>query len=422
MSGAIFRTDLSWPAIVADELGFTPRSATRPTSHPTVRAASRWTWSGWPASSTARRARPSAGPRCSGPPGGSAATWTRSRTTGSGGRAARSPPTGPVFHNLAVYGWALLDALVLDADRLQARIAAHPPRDNVIDQLVENDNDRAAWSVAQRAAGGRRDGPHRPGGRGRPRRGGRRRSARDRDPGRHARRQQRARRGRPPGRLLELGRLPGPDRRRAARGRGLVHRVPALALRGRLGRAGRGDPRHPGPPRDRRHRAGGDHPADHPRRRDQGPARVAVLPLLHAALDHRRGLRPATATRTSPRTRPGPSTRPSTPTTRRSSTPSGPLAPTASTGACSTWAALLDSLATRRYIDRPATPGRPGGRPTSCRRSCSRSTPCRTRGSSAPDRRAAPTAACSPSTACTRRPSATGSSPRRSSGSWTTPG
>ncbi len=88
-------------------------------------------------------------------------------------------------------------------------------------------------------AGGRRDGPHGPRGRGVPRRGGRQRSARDRDPGRHARRQQRARRGGPPGRLLELGRLPGPDRRRTARGGGLVHRVPALALRGRVGRAGR---------------------------------------------------------------------------------------------------------------------------------------------------------------------------------------
>ena len=248
MSGAIFRTDLSWPAIVADELGFTPLPL------PHLRA-------------TRRSGRPPARPRAAGPlhrphggpdpqlergarapPGGSAATWTRSRTTGSGA-GSKVPAHRP---GLPQPGRLRLGPA--RRARPERRPAPGPHRrpstaDDIIEQVVESDNDRAGLVVARAGAGGRRDGPHGPRGRGLPRRGGRQRAARDRDPGRHARRQQRARRGRPPGRLLELGRLPGPDRRRTARRRSLVHRVPALALRGRVGRAGRGDPRHPGSPR-----------------------------------------------------------------------------------------------------------------------------------------------------------------------------
>ena len=245
MSGAIFRTDLSWPAIVANELGFTrfryptyeppdgpggiPLDLERLARFIDRTAGPTLSWN--EVLGTARRLR---------------SYMDKIEDYWERGPGSKVPPTGPVFHNLAVYGWALLDVLVLDADRLQARIAAHPPRDNVIDQIVENDNDRAGLVVAQRARAA--DGTARTvleaaaslgeeGASGQP--------------------------GietlvvmlgannalgavGPPGRLLELGRLPGPDRRRTARRRGLVHRVPALALRGGVGRAGRGDPRPSG--------------------------------------------------------------------------------------------------------------------------------------------------------------------------------
>jgi hypothetical protein len=151
MSGAIFRTHLSWPAIVADELGFGARfrfptyeRSDGPgglpldlerlarfldrTSGPTL------TWN--ELMRTARRLRSYLD--------GIEDYWER-------GPGAKVPPTGPVFHNQAVYGWTLLDAMVLDADRLQARIGVTPPRDNVLDQLVEHHNDRAGLVVAQRA-------------------------------------------------------------------------------------------------------------------------------------------------------------------------------------------------------------------------------------------------------------------------------
>jgi hypothetical protein len=150
MSGAIFRTDLSWPATVAHELGFT--RFRYPTYEPTDGPG------GLPLDleRLSRFIDQTAGPTL---------TWNEVLGTArrlrhyldkiedywERGPGSKVPPTGPVFHNLAVYGWALLDVLTLDADRLAARIGADPPRDNVIEQIVEHDNDRAGLVVAQRA-------------------------------------------------------------------------------------------------------------------------------------------------------------------------------------------------------------------------------------------------------------------------------
>ena len=150
MSGAVFRTDLSWPAIVAGELGFTRFR------YPTYETPDGPGGIPLDLERLSRFIDRTAGPTLSWNELLGVARRLRSymdkiEDYWERGPGSKVPPTGPVFHNLAVYGWALLDALTLEADRLQARIAAHPPRDNVIDQIVENDNDRAGLVVAQRA-------------------------------------------------------------------------------------------------------------------------------------------------------------------------------------------------------------------------------------------------------------------------------
>jgi hypothetical protein len=152
MSGAIFRTDLSWPAMVAHELGF--GAAFRfPTYEPLDGPG------GLPLDleRLARAIEDAAGPRL---------TWRDVLRTArrvrsymdriedywERGPGSRTPPAGPPpFHNLAVYGWDLLDTLTLDSDRLQARIAAGAPKDDIVRQIVENDNDRAGLVVTQSA-------------------------------------------------------------------------------------------------------------------------------------------------------------------------------------------------------------------------------------------------------------------------------
>ena len=204
MSGAIFRTDLSWPAMVAHELGF--GAAFRfPTYEPpdgpgglpldlerlarAIEDAAGPTLSWRDVLRTARRVR---------------SYMDRIEDYWERGPGSRTPPAGPPpFHNLAVYGWDLLDTLTLDSDRLQARIAAGAPKDDIVRQIVENDNDRAGLVVTQRArtADGKAAtvlqaaaalGEERV-----------RRRTGHRDAGRHAGRQQRPRIGRPPRGVLE---------------------------------------------------------------------------------------------------------------------------------------------------------------------------------------------------------------------------
>lgn len=154
MSGAIFRTDLSWPAVVAFELGdfasfrrpvyeppsgkggipldleralrsFETRFGSKLDWHEIVRAAS------W----------------LHGYMDGIEDYWERG--------AGKNPPTaGGILHNLAIYGWDLRDTLTLTATKVRARIGR--PKDDVWypKQKVQDDNDRAALYVLERARGG----------------------------------------------------------------------------------------------------------------------------------------------------------------------------------------------------------------------------------------------------------------------------
>ncbi|MEE2057085.1 hypothetical protein [Rhodococcus artemisiae] len=61
------------------------------------------------------------------------------------GPGATAPVIGTYNHNLSCYGWDLRDALEKTAAHCRARIAA--PSDNLLDQIVENNGDRAAMRV-----------------------------------------------------------------------------------------------------------------------------------------------------------------------------------------------------------------------------------------------------------------------------------
>ena len=60
-------------------------------------------------------------------------------------------PTDPINHNLAVYGWDLRNTLSRTADLCQDMIEAHPAQDDFLDQIVENANEQAALRVLNSA-------------------------------------------------------------------------------------------------------------------------------------------------------------------------------------------------------------------------------------------------------------------------------
>ncbi|MFC4786714.1 hypothetical protein ACT8ZV_19720 [Nocardioides sp. MAHUQ-72] len=156
MSAAIHRTDLSWPAIVAYELGLTAEQFTYPT----------YEWPTGPGGlpldleRLARAFEKRYGDRLDFWELVGAAAWLRSymdqvedyweRGEGSG-----PPATGAPFHNMAVYGWDLLDPQLQTATTVAARIR-RPTGDDFLAQLVEHHQDRAAWPVLQRARKGNR--------------------------------------------------------------------------------------------------------------------------------------------------------------------------------------------------------------------------------------------------------------------------
>jgi len=69
------------------------------------------------------------------------------------GEGSRTPRHGVPFHNMAVYGWDLLDPQLLTATMVASRLA-RPTKDDLLSQLVERHQDRAAWPVLQRAGTG----------------------------------------------------------------------------------------------------------------------------------------------------------------------------------------------------------------------------------------------------------------------------
>jgi hypothetical protein len=155
MSGAIVRTDLSWPAIVAYELGLSAQQFRFPTYE-------------WPAGPGglpldlerfARQFERRYGARLDFWEVIGAGLWAQSYLDGiedywERGPGAVTPSTGDPFHNMGVYGWDPLDAAVLTADLVSRRIRT--PQDDAFAQLVQDANDRAALVVLQRARSGRR--------------------------------------------------------------------------------------------------------------------------------------------------------------------------------------------------------------------------------------------------------------------------
>ncbi len=150
MSGAVFRTDLSWPAIVAQELGLHGDQFRFPT----------YEWPTGPGGlpldleRLIRAFERRYGHRLDFWEIVSAARWVQSYMDDvedhwERREGAAVPATGEAFHNMAVYGWDVLDARMLTASVVQRRIDT--PSDDLFDQIVENAGDRAAWTVLQRA-------------------------------------------------------------------------------------------------------------------------------------------------------------------------------------------------------------------------------------------------------------------------------
>ena len=60
-------------------------------------------------------------------------------------------PKSPINHNLAVYGWDLRNTLSRNADVIQAVLKARPAKDNFLGEVVENHNERTAIRVLNSA-------------------------------------------------------------------------------------------------------------------------------------------------------------------------------------------------------------------------------------------------------------------------------
>ena len=67
------------------------------------------------------------------------------------GEGLKLPETNEINHNLAVYGWDLRNTLSRNADIAKEKIDAQPPKDDFLQQIVENANDRAALRVLNSA-------------------------------------------------------------------------------------------------------------------------------------------------------------------------------------------------------------------------------------------------------------------------------
>jgi hypothetical protein len=70
------------------------------------------------------------------------------------GPGARVPNVTGINHNLGIYGWDLRDTLKLTADTLMSAI--REPKDQLLQQIVENANERPAFAFWNRRAKGER--------------------------------------------------------------------------------------------------------------------------------------------------------------------------------------------------------------------------------------------------------------------------
>jgi len=153
MSGAIHRTDLSWPAITAFELGLTAEQFTYPT----------YEWPTGPGGLPldlerfARSFEQRFGAHLDFWEIVSAGLWVRRymdeiEDFWERGDGSTPPSDGPSFHNTAVYGWDPLDPQLITAARIESKLA-EKPKDDLVSQLVEHHAARAAWPILHRSGG-----------------------------------------------------------------------------------------------------------------------------------------------------------------------------------------------------------------------------------------------------------------------------
>ena len=156
MSAAVHRTDLSWPAIAAYELGLTAEQFTFPT----------YEWPTGPGGlpldleRLARSFEKRFGAHLDFWEIVTAGLWLQSymdriEDYWERGDGSKTPLGGAPFHNTAVYGWDLLDPQLLTSTKVAARLG-RPTKDDALSQLVEHHQDRAAWPVLQHARKGNR--------------------------------------------------------------------------------------------------------------------------------------------------------------------------------------------------------------------------------------------------------------------------
>ena len=156
MSAAVHRTDLSWPAIVAYELGLSADEFRFPT----------YEWPSGPGGlpldleRLARAFEKRFGDRLDFWEIVSAGLWLRNYMDAvedywERGPGSATPPSGTPFHNMAVYGWDVLDPQLLTATIVANRLG-EPTTEALFSQIVEHHQDRAAWPVLRGARKGNR--------------------------------------------------------------------------------------------------------------------------------------------------------------------------------------------------------------------------------------------------------------------------
>jgi hypothetical protein len=152
MSGAVFRTELSWPAIVAYELGLSLGRPGTEFRYPTYELPDGPGGIPFDLERIARAFEERYGSSLGWTEVVSAVRWGR-RYMGAierhweGGPGRDLPETEGPYHNLAIYGLDLLDVQLLHAGRLADRVRSAPPKDNWVKQGVQNDSAIAGLRV-----------------------------------------------------------------------------------------------------------------------------------------------------------------------------------------------------------------------------------------------------------------------------------